>query len=69
MKFIILGALAAVVSSLKVGREESHNTIFESCSTNDECPSGKKCNTAHPLGWVYCVDCSQAENNFDRCKR
>ena len=55
MKFVIIGALAAIASSLKVGREESHNTITESCSSNRDCPNGKYCNLQNPLGWYYCV--------------
>ena len=51
MKFIALGALVAAVSSLRTTREESHETIFQSCTTSSEYPDGKYCNVQSPIGW------------------
>ncbi len=57
MKFIILGTLVAVASAIKLSRgEQAHNTIFESCSSNRDCPSNKYCNLDPPIKWYYCQD-------------
>ena len=60
MKFIIFGALAAVASAIKLNRgEQTHNTIFQSCSSSRDCPSDKYCNLDSPIGWYYCQDKKQ----------
>ena len=51
MKLIIVTALLAAVNALKVDQVE-HKTIFERCSNDTDCPSGKWCSSLS-----YCKDC------------
>ncbi len=51
MKLLIVGTIMALASCLKVNQ---HETIFETCKEDSDCPEHKWC-TYTP--WGHCVDC------------
>lgn len=56
MKFVLIAALAAFASTMRVTRgDEAHETIFEGCSSNSDCPDGKYCIT-WSAAWNYCKE-------------
>ena len=56
MKFILLTALAALASTMKVSKaDEAHRTIFEGCSKNSDCSADKYCITWGGA-WNYCKE-------------
>ena len=56
MKFILLAAIAAVASTMRVSRgDQAHKTIFEGCSVDSDCADGKYCLTKGGA-WNYCKE-------------
>lgn len=69
MKFLIIGTLLAVANSLSVrANDEAHQTIFETCSSDGDCPAKKWCNRDGGA-WSYCMDCCYPFGEQYSCQR
>ena len=57
MKVIVVStALVSSALSVKLRDDANHQSLWEHCSSDADCPSGKKCNGKGVVGEQYCKE-------------